>query len=57
MKNKKTPVICMYCIYFLFILFFGSCAALRGKKCDCPSWSMEQTNEEEKNISLNATKV
>jgi len=57
MKNTNTRVIYMYCIYFLFIIFFGSCAALRGKKCDCPSWSMEQIKEDEKNISLNAAEV
>lgn len=57
MRHMKIRSVYLYCIYFLFVLFFSSCAALHGKKCDCPSWSMEQLNKEEQKILLNATEV
>ncbi len=30
----------------LFLLFFvlSSCSVLRGRKCDCPQWSMEDAD-------------
>ncbi len=37
-KFRMLPVL------FLLIFVFSSCSALRGRKCNCPQWSMEDAD-------------
>lgn len=35
----------VFVTFVALIMLFSSCATLKRKKCDCPSWSMENTEK------------
>lgn len=31
-------------VLFILLFLLSSCSVLRGRKCDCPQWSMENSD-------------